>query len=427
MWGMSASGSCSWRCLAAWVVCFLYAGALLSIGITKDWRLRHEDNGAVYSTFALAHLRLGLAETRAHDFFYNPHTDEKTAYGHHPPGLGLVLAAVFKMVGSEAPWVARTVPILFHLGSLALLGRLLSLFLDRWSALLGGFLMATLPESAYFGRMVGYEPLGLFCVMLQLYTYSSYRLRGRRASLVLLAAGVILGGLVDWPPLYFSLGLCVIEFVGWLRGSRTGCAWLVLAAAGTIIVFFDLIHMAYACGSLERLAAAVFNNPHVVGQTAVRPMKFVLTQAEVQRRFFTHAGLTCSMLTLLSLLGPALRVIPAEPRLLRELLGVCFGAGFAYLVSIAGYAMSHQYSQFYLLPTAIISMVLAWNALCSLRQRRPNYLLTFLAALFVIDVAATSAVTLYYRHTHPEAYALRTTAHMRMHSLLPPYPSEKEH
>ena len=45
----------------------LYAVAILSINVTSDWHLIHEDNGAMHTTLALSHLRLGLAQTRAHE------------------------------------------------------------------------------------------------------------------------------------------------------------------------------------------------------------------------------------------------------------------------------------------------------------------------------------------------------------------------
>ncbi|MGE3537116.1 MAG: ArnT family glycosyltransferase [Candidatus Tectimicrobiota bacterium] len=427
-WGKTVMqwAACERSYRGACLLLFLYAGALLSIGMQKDWRLRHEDNGAFFSALALAHLHLGLAETRAHDVFYNPHTGEKVAYGHHPPGLALLLAAVFRLAGSEAPWAARLLPILFHLGSLCLLLLLLRLFWSRWRAWLGGLLLATLPQSAYFGRMVGYEPLGLFAVMLQLYAYSAYRLQGRRGALALLAAGVVFGGCIDWPPLYFSLGLCVVEFIGWCRGRREAHVWSVLALAGLGIAVFDLGHLVYANGSLERLKQVAFANPLVLQRAVVSPGTFLLSQLEVHRRFYTHAGLLSSLLTLGTLLWPRLRLIPAQPPGLRTLLGVCFGAGLAYLVCIAGYAMSHQYSQFYLLPAVILAMLCTWEALAQLRRRLRPRLSTGLAMLCVLDVLVTSAVTLHYRHTRPEAYALRTTARLRATSLLPPYPGTPE-
>src|SRR4051812_9007356 len=89
----------------AWIALFLYAAALLTIGLTRDWRLLHEDNGAVHTTFARAHLDLGLARTRGHDLFYRPQSGEAYFYSHHPPATSLVLATVFAATGSDAPWV----------------------------------------------------------------------------------------------------------------------------------------------------------------------------------------------------------------------------------------------------------------------------------------------------------------------------------
>ena len=85
----------------------LYAFGILSIGLTRDWQLRHEDNGAMQTTLALSHLRLGLEQTRAHDVYFNPHTGVLTAYGHHPPATGLLLAGAFALTGSDSPAVAR--------------------------------------------------------------------------------------------------------------------------------------------------------------------------------------------------------------------------------------------------------------------------------------------------------------------------------
>ena len=81
----------------------LYAFGVLSIGLTRDWRLRNEDNGAMHTTLALSHLRLGLAQTRGHDLFYSPHTGQTIPYGHHPPATALVLAGAFALTGSDSP------------------------------------------------------------------------------------------------------------------------------------------------------------------------------------------------------------------------------------------------------------------------------------------------------------------------------------
>src|SRR5262249_40637177 len=90
------------------ILLLLYAAGLLSIGLTRDWRLLHEDNGALHTTFARAHLDLGLGRTHAHNLFFNPTTGDGGVYAHHPPATGLILSAAFAATGSDAPWVARS-------------------------------------------------------------------------------------------------------------------------------------------------------------------------------------------------------------------------------------------------------------------------------------------------------------------------------
>ena len=72
----------------------IWAFALLSVGLTRDWQLRNEDNGAMHTTRALSHLRTGLAHTRAHGMFVDRFTGQTRPYGHHPPGpAGIVTSA----------------------------------------------------------------------------------------------------------------------------------------------------------------------------------------------------------------------------------------------------------------------------------------------------------------------------------------------
>src|SRR5262245_24712639 len=83
---------------AAALLLVLLAG-LLSIRSADPWRWLHDDNGRRYSSYARTHLALGLNETRGRDFFYDPRTGRRVPYGHHPPTLGLLLAAWFRATG----------------------------------------------------------------------------------------------------------------------------------------------------------------------------------------------------------------------------------------------------------------------------------------------------------------------------------------
>src|SRR4051794_40576712 len=183
----------------------------------------------MHTTLALSHLQLGLADTRAHDVFVNRQTGERTPYGHHPPGTALTIAAAFALTGSDAPAVARLTVITFHIGSMLLLTAMLGLLLDdHRRGLLGGLVMATLPMSAYFGRMVNYEPICLFGIMLLLFGYVRFKRYERSRDLAWVALGIIWGGLVDWPSFFFAAALAVVEMLDLARRRTTHATLLVV-------------------------------------------------------------------------------------------------------------------------------------------------------------------------------------------------------
>ncbi len=400
----------------------LLAAVLLSIGLQADWRLLHEDNGALFTTLALSHLRLGLAETRAHDVFVVTATGERFPYGHHPPGVALLVAAAFAITGSDAPAVARSVAIAFHLGSVILLLALLRRVLASREALFGMLLFAVLPMSAYFGRMVGYEPFGLFAVLLMLNGWVRNRQDGGRSGLGLLAAGIVLGGLIDWAPFFFVAALGVVEVGDLFRGataSRRALVTLVSAATGVLVL--DLLHLAMAQhGALASLGAILVQGA-APGRPGLSPLDFVLGQIEGLRRYFTHSGLASVLLVAAALFSPRGRLssslIPADPILVR-LLSASGGAAAAYVLAAPRWAEVHAYWKFYALPFVVLAMTLVARAIVSgMARRRPLFLA--LAVLASAEILVTSAYILHLRHTRVGEYAVTETARLRRDFLRP--------
>jgi hypothetical protein len=89
------------------IAIFVLQTALLAIGITQDYRLKHEDNNALHATFARSHLQLGLSVTLAQNYFYDPDKATGQFYANHPPGPGLVLAVVYGLSGHDGPLTTR--------------------------------------------------------------------------------------------------------------------------------------------------------------------------------------------------------------------------------------------------------------------------------------------------------------------------------
>ena len=402
----------------------LYAFALLSIGLTRDWRLLHEDNGAVHSTLALSHVRLGLATTRAHDVFFEPRTGQLVNYGHHPPATALILAGAFVVTGSNAPYIARLVPIAFHLGSLLLFLELLSRVFPRGPALLGGFLMATLPMSAYFGRIVNYEPLCLFAVLLQLMGYAAFRQDGSRSGLARLSLGILIGGLIDWAALFFAAAITLALVAdAWPRPRRALALAAVPLLSAVAIVVFDVWHLWYASHGALTALHHVLSGQWPSQSKAVAILPFVRSQLEVLRRYYTHAGLISTLVVGVFIVArprASLSTLPLlDETLLRHLLAITGGAALGYVLAAPSWAQVHAYWQFYALPFVVLAMLLVWQALRQAARGSYPRIARVLLVLFLVDVCLTSASTLYYRHRTPSVHAMRQTAWLRATFLAP--------
>ncbi len=402
-----------------------YAFALLSIDLTSDWHLIHEDNGAMHTTLALSHVKLGLVKTRAHDLFFNPHTGEASVYGHHPPLTALLLAGIFLLTGSDAPHVARMVPILFHLGSLSLLVLILSRLFSKPLALLGGFFMATLPMSAYFGRMVNYEPLCLFAIFLQLLGYVIYRQHNSiKKGLMWLCIGIFLGGLIDWGSFFFTATIFGIELFQVLRKRpRVFFPAVTIALAAGAIFLFDLWHFWYAGhGSLTALNDVLSHNS---GESQkINLLKFFFGQIDIFRRYYTHAGLLSSVFAAFCVIFPHKPLSKRffhmpEAQLIKHFLLITGIAAAGYVCSAPSWARIHLYWQFYFLPFVSIAMVLTWSFLWEKIVESPSKLFRILATIFMLEVLITSAYMLYFQHTRTGGYAVRQTAVFRETYLAP--------
>lgn len=403
----------------------LYAFALLSIGLTRDWKLLHEDNGAIHTTFALSHLRLGLAGTRAHDLFFDPRTGQSAIYGHHPPAMALALAGAFALTGSDSVAVARLVPIFFHLGSLVLFAMLLHrLFSPRW-ALFGAFLAATLPMSSYFGRVVNYEPLCLFAVLIQLSGWARFRQSGSRAALGWLAFGVVLGGLIDWPAFFFAGAIAIAEAIDLARNRHRPVApLLVVVVSASVVLLFDLWHLWYAGHGSLAAFRDVLARELPGGAKGVSFPRFASTQFETFRRYFTHAGLLSSIAVAAALARPRgrlFRVLLAvpDPETTTRLLAASGGAALGYVLAAPWWSSTHAYWQFHFLPFVVVSMILVCRFLA--KEASPGQRLgaRVLLALYLVEVVVTSGYVLRIRHRKVGAFAVQKTLEYRAKYLVP--------
>jgi hypothetical protein len=343
------------------------------------------------------------------------------------------VAAAFAATGSDTPAVARLAVIAFQLGSIACMIVLLRRLFGAGAALLGGAVMATLPMGAFFGRMVNYEPLCLFAVMLQLDGYAIWRQEGARRGLLVAVVGVVLGGLIDWPAFFFAAALTAVLAVDAMRDASSGSSRVtpvaVLAGSAAGILLVDVGHLwLVAGGSIGslRLLDGVLAGPWVTQWAALDPPSFALGQLETARRYYTDAGLLSAIVVAGALLAwrwpPAAQVLgPGDDGLLRRLLAISGGAALAYVLVAPTWARIHAYWQFYALPFVVLSMLLVGRALLRLGRERGSLLARALLAVFVVDTVIGSASTLYFRHSTRSSHTVRQVAELRAHAMVPAY------
>ena len=390
--------------------------SLLTIGIARDYRLKHEDNNALHATFARSHLRLGLQATKGQNYFFSPETASGGFYAHHPPGPGLALAAVYLATGRDGPLVTRATAVACHLlATLLFFGLARRVLERRREALLATLLFVILPESAFFGRMLNHEVLVLpAAILLVRACWESLHAAGRALRWrIAAAAACVWAALAGWAG-FFAIAACAL-YLGWhvvVRRNAHGAvtlAWLIVP--GVLLFAGNLAHLAWVqeggAGYLRDLLASRMG---LAGDyDAAWKLGRIL---ELHWRYFTLTG----MLAAGALAYRGLRGLrPSAPREPAVEVGCIFLlAGAGYVAVFNRNAALHDYWQFLLLPASAIALTLAgrWLSAGGGQPARRTRRRALLAAA-VVEIVATVGITLAQRHLTAESYCLETVERLR--------------
>lgn len=388
--------------------------ALLTTGIQRDYRLKHEDNNAFHATFARAHLQLGFATTHGQNYFYNPASGQGRYYANHPPGPGLALAAVYAATGRDGPLVTRATAIAFHLlGTWLFYGLARRVLRHRWEVLLALGIYALIPESAFFGRMLNHEVMALPGVILLVRGYLE-GLRGTWTAarwVPAAAAGSLLACMSGWAG-FFAIAACALHAaceIG-MRGNRRAGRLLLAFAGGGILLFAATIaQLALGAGADMAYLRQLFAERSGVGRDigmAPRIGRLI----ELHWRYF---GLT----SLVALAALAWRI---ARRLRSAAADDADDAGMIFLMTGAGYvaafslnASRHDYWQFLLLPASALAITIAARHLANALTSGRRMLWRAVAVIAVVDLLAASTFTLLLRHRKGERYCIETVAALR--------------
>lgn len=378
---------------ASFALVFALAIFLLTLNVATPWHSSHEDNGLVFESAAINHIRFGLGVTKGQDYFdatVNPPTitpgsihprgvsdaqefrylltgpAQPELYDHHPPLLGLTVAASLLTFGYHF-WAVRLVPIVFTLLALALFYALMTLlFQSRRLAVFAALLFITFPIAAYYGRDVSHEAPTMCCELGMALCYTLWR--RRRAALpahgprddrwLLGVAGcVALGMAYGWPMFFFAWILVALDT---LLARRVD--WrLVLATGGTVTLVFTLliVQMAWVDGwSLNALreaflvrAAANGADPH--GLQPFEWVKGILRHNVLDFGPWTWVALPAALIFLWRRYRYEGATLPIQ---LIALFGL---GGLTHILVFREGSYVHDYWQFYLIP--FYAALLAWS------------------------------------------------------------------
>jgi hypothetical protein len=395
---------------------FVLQLGLLTIGITRDYQLKHEDNNALHATLARSHLHVGLETTRGQNYFYSPATETGVFYPNHPPGPALVLAAVYGLTGTDGPTITRAVAIAFHmLATWFFLGLARRVLASTAEIVLALTLFIVLPESAYFGRMVNHEVLALpgAILLVRGYWEAVYGNWSRARWLPAILGGGAWAAFSGWPG-FFAIGACGVHAaieVAVRRNARARLPLVVLASSGAVLFSATLAHLLWILGGDVAYLRALLSS-RAVGEGRPDVVSWIGRILELHWRYF---GIT-SAIALAAVAVRAVRRMPAATDGAQEVALIFLMAGAGYVAAFAFNATKHDYWQFLLLPATALAVPLLLRAVLALTAHR-LLLRRALVGLAILDITVVTAVTLVQRHVKQEGYCLRVVAEMRRNNL----------
>jgi hypothetical protein len=399
--------------LAVCALAAVFVG-LMSLHMTDRWQYRHEDNGAWFSAVARTHVRAGLAATRGQDFFQYRATGELKPYLHHPPLLGLYLAAVFKLTGTDTPAVARGAMMAVHFCSFIVFALLVKQIFPASSEprLWALMVFAISPMSVFFGRTPSHEPLGLCFVLLGAYICSMV-VEGKwkgRAWLYVAGAAWVLAVFSAWHAAFCVLGLAPY-LLRHRRDTAHGYAGMALVAV-PFAAAAAALHLLWANhGHLEVNALPAAGYWVGVRLTTAGMADYAHSIFKAVAYATEYCGYVPAALAGVWLVGVVRRRLRGRPLADRDFFVLCLAVGSWIFSLIFNRAVGrHVYHQFYLLPSIALASAAVIESLLRgeffAHHRRAAIVATVLAASLTV-VGCAGVLAGVYRQ--PYEYAVKAT------------------
>jgi hypothetical protein len=421
----------AWSAARAAVV--IAAAILLGHGITAPFIGWHELNSAMYAQFARSHVQYGLGYTKLYCTWgataAPPAVPDR--YLNHPP-LICLWTAVPLVVFGDHEWAARLVPIAATLGSVALLMRIVTALGTPLLGVLAGFFFATLPLTAYFGRMIDHVAPVQFFSLLMLHGYLQWAglypgVRRSRLGAVWYVTGAVLGLGTGWAAVLPAFLLCAWHLLRVVRGTAEAPPVAWLAGAPAVALALVGLHILAGAGWDLTMLPALLAGRSLggVGGAQSWPDWFAVQWVHFTRNFTLPgalAAIACAAVLVARLVRPVEgERAPEFP--LRGALAAAVGLtgmqGLLYVALFKNAAWFHDYWQFFLAPFVAASLasltVLAGKAA---HARAPRLAPVVLGVLMLLPVPWTIRSLAFYA-AQRQPFAEHVEALRRLHALVP--------
>lgn len=183
----------------------IFATIILSTNLNKPFVGHHDWNSAWYSHIARNFVKYGFLQTKFGSVMNLENTaPENFQFStHYPPVLPIALALSFKIFGIHE-WSARLVPILFSLGTIAVIYVLGLKFFNKKTAILASIFSTLMPIVIYFGKMPVQEILTIAPVLASIIFYFDFFQKPNRRNLIKVIASLVASHLINWPGYYVT-------------------------------------------------------------------------------------------------------------------------------------------------------------------------------------------------------------------------------
>ncbi len=414
---------------------------LLTRNVT-DWFVGwHEWNNALYSYFARNHIQYGLGYTKLFNTWgdtltppANPHR-----YLNHPP-LVAVWTVIPMFFFGDHEWVGRSVPIVTTLGSVWLLMVIVSRLQSPLLGILSGFFYATLPVTAYFGRMLDHTSPVQFFSLLMLHGYlqwaglygNSYR---RAPGAVYYILGAVLGIGTGWATVIMA-GLIWLWNLCRAFGDsspRRLILWLTVIPAASLAAV--VTHIAWGCNWNITWLGPLFLTRTLAERTPTPWVKWLYKNWQFITLNFSPPGAAAAVIYLVTIPttlryttsdSPLREIIRNKtsviPILLTGLQGLIWVCMFKHQ------SWEHGYWQYLIAPffaVAMAAVVMAVYTLLDKSAPRLAMWITLLLVMLPIPFSAYSVDQFYQKHGPRSYVAVFKSLSQLIPSRVPAMISEK--